>query len=131
MKKITEISRRSLYHEDEGVACGPFSITAITAEIVLDVDGSPVHLYGEWTDVGGDYSFEATTECLFDAIEKMTQTVDKDEERAALAEIERIRLGSVSDAAFEPYYAQLEQMIHDEMDAHGVSYFYEDDEDED
>ena len=27
--KMKEISRRSMYHEDDGAACGPVSITAI------------------------------------------------------------------------------------------------------
>ena len=30
------------------------------------------------------------------------------------------------DHFFEPYYSEMEQMIHDEMKAHGIEYFYED-----
>ena len=79
MKQITEISRRSMYHEDEGIACGPVSSTAIMAEIVLDVDGQRIFLHGEWVDIAGDYYYEATTESLFDAYEKMLNAENEDD----------------------------------------------------
>ena len=131
MKKITEVSRRSMYHEDDGIACGPASSTAIMAEIVVDVDGQRVFLYGEWVDIVGDYGFEATTESLFDAYEKMLNAENEDDEQIAIAERDRISEGRIKDdSVYEPYFSEMKQMIHDEMKAHGIEYFYEDEEED-
>ena len=131
MKQIIEISRRSMYHEDEGMACGPVSSTAIMTEIVVDVDGQRVFLHGEWVDIAGDYYFEANTESLFDAYEKMLNAENEEDEQEALAERDRISEGKIKDdSIFEPYYSEMEQMIHDEMKAHGIEFFFEDDEEE-
>lgn len=133
MKKITEISRRSMYHEDEGMGCGPASSTAIMVEIVVDVDDQRVFLHGEWVDIAGDYYYEADNESLLDAYEKLLNAKNEDDEEKAIAERDRISEERIKeDSIFEPYYAEMEQMIHDEMKAHGIEYFYEDeDEDED
>ena len=131
MKQITEISRRSMYHEDEGMACGPVSSTAIMAEIVVEVDGQRIFLHGEWVDIAGDYYYEATTESLFDVYEKMLNAENEEDEQEALAERDRISEAKIKDdSIFESYYAEMEQMIHDEMKAHGIEYFYEDEEEE-
>ena len=131
MKQITEISRRSMYHEDEGMACGPVSSTAIMAEIVVEVDGQRIFLHGEWVDIAGEYYFEATTESLFDAYEKMLNAENEEDEQEALAERDRISEAKIKDdSIFESYYAEMEQMIHDEMKAHGIEYFYEDEEED-
>ncbi len=130
MSNIHEISRRSMYHEDEGMACGPASATAIMAEIVLDVDGQRIFLHGEWVDIVGDYYYEADTESLLDAYEKLFNA-NRDEEEKAIEERDRIIEGRIKDdSIFEPYYVELEQMIHNEMDDHGIDYFFEDEEDE-
>ena len=131
MKKITEVSRRSMYHEDEGIACGPASSTAIIAEIVIDVEGQRIFLYGEWVDISGDYYFEANNESLFDVSEKMLNAESEEDEQKAIEERDRISAGSIKDdSIFEPYYAELKQMIHDEMKANGIEYFYEDEDEE-
>ena len=133
MKKITEVSRRSLYNEDEGIACGPASSTAILAEIVVDVDGQRLFLYGDWVDISGEYYYEATSESLFDVYVKLFIAESEEDEQEAIAERDRISGERIKeDSIFKPYYAELEQMIHDEMKAHEIEYFYEDDdEDED
>ena len=131
MKQITEISRRSMYHEDEGMACGPVSSTAIMAEIVVEVDGQRIFLHGEWVDIAGDYYYEATTESLFDVYEKMLNAENEEDEQEALAERDRISEAKIKDdSIFESYYAEMEQMIHDEMKAQGIEYFYEDEEED-
>ena len=128
---IKEISRRTKYQEDEGFACGPASSTAIIAEIVVDVDGHRIYLHGEWVDIAGDYSFAANTESHFDAYENSFNAENEDEEQKALEELNRIDQGNIQDdAIFEPYYDELKQMIHDEMKAHGLEYFYEDEEED-
>jgi len=131
MKQITEISRRSMYYEDEGMACGPVSSTAIIAEIVVAVNDQRIFLHGEWVDIAGEYYFEATTESLFDAYEKMLNAENEEDEQKAIEERDQISEGRIKDdSIFAPYYSEMEQMIHDEMKAHGIEYFYED-EDED
>ncbi len=131
MKQITEISRRSLYHDDEGIACGPVSSTAIMTEIVVDVDGQRVFLHGEWVDIAGDYYYEATTESLFDVYVKMLNAENGEDEQKAIEERDRISEGRIKDdSIFAPYYSEMEQMIHDEMKAHGIEYFYEDEDEE-
>lgn len=130
MSIINEISRRSIYHEDEGMACGPASATAIMAEIVLDVDGQRVFLHGEWVDIVGDFYYEADMESLFDAYEKLFNAKSDGEEKA-IEERDRIIEGRIKDdSIFKPYYVELEKMIRDEMENHGIEYFFEDEEDE-
>ncbi len=132
MKKMTEISRRSLYHEDEGLACGPVASVAVMTEIVVDVDGRRVFLHGEWVDIAGDNCyFEADTESLFDAYVKLFDAETEDAEENAIAERDRISEGKIEDdSVFEPYYAEMERMIRDEMKAHGIECDCEDEEDD-
>ncbi len=130
MKKITEISRRSLYHEDEGLACGPVASAAVITEIVLDVDGQRVFLHGEWVDLAGDDCyFEANTESLFDAYAKMFDAETEEDEENAIAERDRISEGKIEDdSIFEPYYTEMKQMIRNEMEAHGIECDCEDED---
>lgn len=133
MSKMYEVSRRSMYHEDEGIACGPASITAIDAEIVVDVDGQRIYLHGQWVDAAGDdILFEANTESVYDAYEKFYNAADDDDdEQKALAECDRIGQGRIKDdPCYKSYYAELKQMIIDEMEAHDIEPCF-DDEDED
>ena len=56
-------------------------------------------------------------------------TAYADDEQEAIAERDRISEGRIKDdSIFEPYYSEMEQMIHDEMKAHGIEYFYEDED---
>ncbi len=128
MKQITEVSRRSMYHEDYGMACGPVSSASIVTEIVVDVDGKYVYLHGEWVDLAGDdYYFEATAESLYDAFEKMNNATDDKAFQDALAERDRIGQGCIQDdSLFGPFYEEMKQMIHREMDAHGIGFYHED-----
>lgn len=131
MKKIIEISRRSIYDEDDGLACGPAGSTAIEAEIVVEMDGQRYYLHGEWVDIAGDYNFEANTESFCAAYEKYMSAANEDEKQKAIDECNRISDGRIADdSIFEPFYAELKQMIHDEMTAHGLEDFIEDEEDE-
>lgn len=132
MSEIKEISRRSFYHEDEGIACGPVSSTAIVSEIVVEKDGQRVYLHGEWVDVAGGYYYAATTESLFDVYEKLNHATSKEEEEAAVKELDRINANCYvkDDSGFKSFYPELKQMIHDEMKEHGLEYIYEDEEEE-
>ncbi len=121
-----------MYHEDEGFACGPAGCTAIITEIIVDVDGQQVFLHGEWVDLAGDYCFSTATESLFNAYEKMFNATNEEALQKALDERDRIAIGCIADdSIFEPFYEEMKQMIWEEMDAHGLEYCHEDDEDED
>ena len=128
MANVSEISRRSMYHVDSGIACGPVSSTAIIVEIVLDIDGQRFFLHGEWVDIAGDYYYEVNTESLFDVYQKMLNTENDEDEQKAIEERDRISQGCIKeDSIFKPYYAELKKMIHDEMKSHGIEDYEEDD----
>ncbi len=127
MRKITEVSRRSMYHEEKETACGRMSGAAVMAEIVVDADGRRVFLHGEWDDTAEDCCYEANRESLFDAYGKLFNAGNKTDEQKAIAERDRISKERIrEDSVFEPYYAEMEQMILDEMKAHGDESFCED-----
>lgn len=131
MNNITEISRRSIFDADDGLACGPAGSTAVETEIVVEMDGQRYYLHGEWVDIAGDYNFEANTESFCCAYEKYMSASNEDAKEKAIDECNRISTGRITnDSVFEPYYAELKQMIHEEMKAHGLEYLIEDEEDE-
>ncbi len=132
MSERKEISRRSFYHEDEGIACGPVSSTAIVSEIVIEKDGQKIYLHGEWVDIAGEYGYQATSESLFDVYEKLNNAASEEEEAAAVKELDRINANCYvkDEPEFKPFYAELKQMIHDEMKAHDLEYIYEDEEED-
>lgn len=130
MKKISEISRRSMYHEVRGIACGPIGLTVIDAEIVVDVDDQRVFLHGQWIDeVGDQIHFEAHKESIYDAYEKLITAMNDEEEEKSLAERDRIDKGRIkSDSIFKPFYEELKQMIIDEMEAHDIENYFDDED---
>lgn len=128
MKEIKEISRKSMYHKESGCACGPFGYEAVDAEITVEVDGQTIYLLGQWEDITGEYGFEATKESVYDVIEK-SQDLRGAEEQKAFKELDRIRKGTIKDdAMFQPYYDQLREMLHAEMEAHDIDWEDEDEE---
>lgn len=128
MKNIKEISRKS-NHIETGFACGPIGFEAIDAEITIEVDGQIVYLLGQWESETGEYAFEATKESIYDIIVK-DYDLGSDEEKAAFDALDRIRAGAIKDdVMFQPYYDQLTEMLHAEMEAHDID--WEDDDEED
>lgn len=128
MKNMIEISRRCNYHEESGVACGPMGVTAVNAEITLEVDGQKVYLLGQWQDITGEFGFEATKESLYDILVKDYPSGSA-EEKFSFSELDRIRAGAIKDdAMFQPFYDQLTEMIHAEMEAHDIDWEEEEDE---
>lgn len=133
---MKEISRRRMYNEDEGMACGPVSITSIDAEIVVEEEnGRRVYLHAQWADMGGDMiAYEANTESIYDAYEKMFRAEDDDGIMAASDERDRIEneCAIEDDDRFRPFYDELKRMILEEMEARGIrGYFDGEDEEED
>ncbi len=117
MAEYTEVSRRIMYHEDTGMACGPVSMTTIDAEIVLEKDGKKIYLHGQWVDQAGDeILYEATEESLYDVYEKLHE----EETDELMEEINRRQGKQIEeDSCFETWYRELKQMILAEMKAHG------------
>ncbi len=132
MNNMVEINRRSMYFTDEGIACGPVSTTAIDAEITVEDNGRRVYLHAQWVDAApDDFCFEANTESMYDAYERLNELHDDDEEfDKALEERDRIAKESSipDDACYETFYDELKQMIRDEMEAHGISEYFDEDE---
>ena len=132
---MKEISRQSMYHVDEGMACGPVGITAIDAEIVVDDNGEKVYLSAQWVDaVSDEIRYLATKESTYAVYEKIN---NKEGDFETLIE-ERDRIekrGKIEDdERFEPFYAELKGMVIDELKKHDMEDWIEDleeDEDED
>ena len=65
---MKELSRRAMSTESNGMACGPMSVYAIDAEIVVEDEGKTVYLHTQWVDaVSEEILFEATTASIYDA----------------------------------------------------------------
>ena len=127
MSQIIEVSKRVLYHEDDGLACGPSGMIAIDTEIVLNVDDQRVFLHGQWISETGSIYFEATSESIYDAYVAIYNAKDEKGWEEAISERDRIELGKLkNDSQFEKYYNEMELMIAAEKKAHGI----ESDEDE-
>ena len=123
MAQYTEVSRRSMYHEETVMANDPVSVTTIDAEIVVEKDGKKIYLHALWSDKDGDeISYEATEESIYDLCEKLKE-VGKYEVMELinwLEEFNRRRGKRIEeDSCFEEYYKELEQMVLAEMKTHG------------
>lgn len=117
---MKELSRRLEYHEEDGFACGPFGLTVIDAEIVIDDNGDTVYLHGQWVDAAGDeILFEATTESIYDAYIRMNNAKNDEEMDSACEERDRISEYQIeNDEKYQAYYDDLKTMIIEEMKAH-------------
>jgi len=68
-------------NKNDGVACGPFSVYAIDAEIVVEDEGNTVYLHTQWVDAASDMIlFEATTESIYDIELEITDALSKGDE---------------------------------------------------
>ena len=124
-----EISRRSMYYEEEGSTCGPVSVTSIDTEIVVEENGQLVYLHAQWVDAAGDeIVFEATAESVYDIYEKLNANADNFD--ALITERDRIEVTRIKeDERFDAYYAEMKEMIIAEMEAHGIENYIYDGED--
>lgn len=120
---MKEINRRSMCTEESGMACGPISVTAIDAEIVVEDEGHTVYLHMQWVDAVSDmFLFEATTSSMYDEYEKIVQSEDEDldqlfKERDEIANntIGKIIPGVVIEERYDEQYKQLLVMVREEM----------------
>jgi len=95
MNNINEISRRAMINSESGIACGPFAVTAVDAEIVVEDHGHTVFLHAQWVSEASDMiSFSATLESLYDVYDRLNKN-DEDFE-ALIAERDRIANAGLS-----------------------------------
>ena len=130
MNNMKEISRRSMYHEDEGMACGPVSMATADAEIVIDNNGDKVYLHGQWIDELGDEIFyEATKESTYDIYEKFNKKEGDDDE--LLAEYDRVANNAIQNVEiYNCYFEEIKKMIFEELDKHGIVIDFDEEDEE-
>lgn len=124
------VRRRSMYHEEDGMACGPTGITAIDAELVVDDNGRKIYLHAQWVDeVPDTIVYEATFESTYDVCKKLNSGKGSFDD--LIAERDRITAAGIEDdARFEPYYARLKQMILAKMEEHDIEPEFDDEDEE-
>ena len=122
MDNVNEIARRCELSTHDGMACGPFSLTSIEAELEVEEDGGKKYLHSSWVSEAPDsISFEVNNQSIFDLLVN-----DGD-----IDELEAIRAKSKEEFGeldFSNYKQQIEdmlQMIKDKMVEEEL--FYEDD----
>ena len=125
---MKEISRRSMCNASSGMACGPYSILAIDAEIVVEENGQNVFLHAQWIDeLADEIHYEATHESVYDICEQFNKD-DGDFDKLVESR-DRIEESKIEDdKRFAPFYEELEKMIFAEMRVQGIE--LEDDDDE-
>ena len=124
-----EISRRSMFNVEEGMACGPVGVAAADAEIVIEEDGQRIYLHAQWADVADEEIMcEATRESTYDVYEKINRGEGDFDE--LIAERDRIQQGTIEDdARFAPLYEELKEMVIQKLKENDVeAYFLEEEE---
>ena len=114
---MKEISRRSMYYEEEGMACGPVGIAAIDAEIVVEMNnGQKVYLSAQWVDAAGDeIYYQATKASAYEYYLKL-HGCDFEESQELIEEKNKVEEDRVEDnPEFAPFYEELKQMVYKEM----------------
>jgi len=112
MKKVennwNEVSRRCALADHDGLACGPFSMTSVEAELVITEDGETKYLHSSWvSEAPESISFEINSESIFDIL---SSDGDIDQlERIRSASIEKY--GEVSFDAYTNQILELKKMI--------------------
>ena len=129
MSNVKEISRRSRYEYDEGIACGPVSTTLIEAEITIEEDGQLIYLYAQWVDAADEIYFIAAKESAYGISERIMKAETQEEQDKLFEEFNRIDKEKLADDdRFKEYYNELEAMVVEEAKALDIGYFFEDDE---
>lgn len=132
MSDIKEISRRVMYHEDGGLACGPIFICAVHAEILLDNDGNKEYIYGEWVSEAGDeIYYQLSEKSFYDIFERIYKAKSQSEEDRILAEKDKIPCTEPDedDPVYKPFMDELKKMIIREMEENGLEPDFDEDED--
>lgn len=136
---MKEIKREVMYHEDN-VDLPDVGITAIDAQIVVEDDkGKLIYMNAEWVDeVEDEILYTAAKEDLLAVRRQLRAVCDRDgannwsdEFQALCDEQTRIMDAALPDAFIDPYKADLEDMITQYMEDHGIESWFDDDEDDD
>lgn len=122
---VTEISRRSMSHAEEGFYCGMNDILTVDAEIEASYQGSPVFFHAQWTDTMAErIFFEATKESVY-ALWKQSREANGNfgeiVELCRAREQDVVEPGPELADGFAPQYDALVEMVKDELRANGVS----------
>lgn len=117
---IKEIERRVNYSVEDGIACGPVSIAAVDAEIVVCDNGERIYLHGQWIDeVPDEVLLEATKESVYDVYMKLN-CADYEHFDELIAERDRIDADKIEDdSRYESIYEELKKMIAKELSNQG------------
>lgn len=113
---LKEISRRCEMGENGGVACGPFSITAVVAEMVIDEDGLQKYLTCCWVSEASDaVSFEVTEKPLLPFYIDLDTDQDEMEEARDSATENYTSYDGEYEGAYSEQYAVLVSMIKEKL----------------
>ena len=131
MSNVKEISRRAMYHEDGGLACGPIFLFAVHAEIQLDHDGKKEYIYGERVSAAGDeIYYQLSEESIYDAFQKIYKAKSQKEENRLVAAKDKIASTEPDedDPVYGPFMKELKQMIAQEMEKNGLEADFDEEE---
>ena len=130
MNNMKEISRRSMFNIEEGMACGPVSTATADAEITIDNNGDRVYLHGQWIDeLGGEIFYEATKESIYDIYEKLYKKEGNFDE--LMAECDRVNKDAIQNVEIYNYYfEEIKKMISYELDKHDIEFDFDEEEEE-
>lgn len=113
---LREISRRCEMGENGGVACGPFSITAVVAEMVIEEEGLQKYLTCCWvSEVSDAVSFEVTEKPLLPFYIDLDTDQDEMEEVRDSATENYTSYDGEDDGAYSAQYAALVTMIKEKL----------------
>lgn len=130
---MEEISRRIMFNEEEGMACGPISLTSIDAEIVVeDEKDGTVFLHGEWVlEAGDEICYDVTKRSIYDIHEKLVNCEDGFDELIMERDEIREKESLEDKERYASYLDEITKMIRDEIQKQGYEFDNEDWEEDD
>ena len=131
---IKELDRKTWYCEEDGIACGPASSTAIDAVMVVDDQGETVYLHAQWVDIAGpEIYYEASKENLLEICQKISDASDDMDELTRYVDEMNHVAKLPNDYVTNRYSEQLEEleeMIIAEAKEHDIYYLLSDEDDD-
>ena len=115
---MTEISKKIIFHDMTGTACGPVNFATIDAELTIQDGTETVYIFGDWDTESCEIRCMAVRNSIFDICEK----VANDKENIDLLTAERNEIESekiADDDKYQDYYTEIKRMISKEMASHG------------
>ena len=130
---MKEISRRIMFNQEDGIACGPVSLKSIDAEIVVeDEKDGIVFLHGEWVlEAGDDILYDATKRSVYDIHEKIENNEEDFDKLIKERDDIREKESLEDKERFVTYFDEIKNMIRDEVEKQGYVFGDEDWEEDD